>query len=85
MLYLFYTDTLGWIPAVNDGQLIMPNKYARSRRALLTLANNWLGKRAGQVYLMREWTQQMCELGPTAFSEYIRHHGELLTRSHYST
>lgn len=83
-MYLFYMDTLGWIPAGNDGVLIVP-KSIRSRRALLTLANNWLGKRAGQVYLMNQYTQHMCELGVWNLGEYVRNHGEMLTRSHYST
>lgn len=76
-MYLFYADRTGWIPMGNDGQLIVP-KSIKSRRALLKLAVNWLGKRAGRVYLMTSWTQQMCELGPRAFEEYIATHGEVL-------
>lgn len=76
-MYLFYADRLGWIPMGNDGQLIVP-KSIRSRRALLKLAESWLGKRAGRVYLMHEWTQKMCELGPRAFEQYIARHGEVL-------
>ena len=79
-MYLFYADRLGWIPMGNDGELIVP-KSIRSRRALLKLATSWLGKRAGRVYLMTSWTQQMCELGPRAFEEYIAKHGERLVYS----
>ena len=76
-MYLFYADRLGWIPMGNDGQLVVP-KNIKSRRALLKLATNWLGNRAGSVYLMTGWTQPMCELGPWPFSEYVQKHGERL-------
>lgn len=76
-MYLFYADRLGYIPMGNDGQLVVP-KSIRSRRALMKLAESWLGNRAGRVYLMHEWTQAMCELGPRAFEEYIARVGEVL-------
>ena len=76
-MYLFYADRLGWIPMGNDGQLVVP-KSIKSRRALLKLAISFLGKRAGRVYLMTSWTQQMSELSPRAFEEYIATHGEVL-------
>ncbi len=76
-MYMFYADRLGYIPMGNDGQLVVP-KSIRSRHALQKLATNFLGKRAGRVYLMASWTQQMCELGPCAFEEYIAKHGEVL-------
>lgn len=76
-MYLFYAYRNGYIPMGNDGQLVVP-KSIRSRRALLKLAESWLGNRAGRVYLMTSWTQAMCELGPRAFEEYIAKHGEVL-------
>lgn len=76
-MYLFYADRLGWIPMGNDGELVVP-KCIRSRRALMKLATSFLGKRAGRVYLMTSWTQQMCELGPSAFCQYVARHGEVL-------
>ena len=76
-MYLFYADRTGWIPMGNDGQLVVP-KSTRSRRALLKLANSFIGKRAGRVYLMTSWTQAMCELGPRAFEEYVARNGEVL-------
>lgn len=76
-MYLFYAYRNGYIPMGNDGELIVPRSI-RSRRALLKLADSWLGNRAGRVYLMHEWTQQMCELGPCAFEEYIARNGEVL-------
>ena len=79
-MYLFYAERNGWIPMGNDGQLVVP-KSIRSRRALLELAKNWLGNRAGRIYLMTSWTQKMCELGPTAFCEYIAKYGELVAHS----
>lgn len=76
-MYLFYADRTGWIPMGNDGQLVVP-KSIRSRRALLKLAESFLGKRAGRVYLMNSWTQAMSELGPRAFEEYIARNGEVV-------
>ena len=76
-MYLFYADSLGWIPMVSSGEMVVP-KSIRSRRALVKLAESFLGNRAGRVYLMTSWTQQMCELGPRAFEEYIAKHGEAL-------
>lgn len=76
-MYLFYADRSGWIPMGNDGQLVVP-KNIRSRRALEKLAASWLGNRAGRVYLMTSWTQQMSELGPRAFEEYISRTAEIL-------
>lgn len=83
MGYLFYADVFGWIPMGNDGQMVVP-KCVRSRRALLKLAESWLGKRAGRIYYMTSWTQPMSELSPSRFEEYIAKHGELLYRSHYA-
>ena len=82
-MYLFYADTLGWIPMGNEGEVVVP-KCVRSRRALLKLAESFLGNRAGRVYLMTTWTQKMCELSPSAFCEYIAKNGEVLVQSHYS-
>ena len=79
-MYMFYVERDGWIPMGNSGQMVVP-KSIRSRRALLELAKSWLGNRAGSVYLMRSWTQAMCELGPWAFSDYICSHGELIAHS----
>ena len=76
-MYLFYVTRDWWIPAGNEGQLIVP-KSIKSRRALMKLATSWLGNRAGSVYLMHEWTQKMCELGPWPFSQYVQLHGERL-------
>ena len=82
-MYMFYANTLGWIPMGNEGELVVP-KSIRSRRALLQLAESWLGNRAGRVYLMTSWTQKMCEMNPNDFCEYIAKHGELLTTSHHA-
>ena len=79
-MYLFYVERDGWIPMGNSGQLTVP-KSIRSRRALLKLAESWLGNRAGRIYLMTSWTQPMCELGPWEFSYYIARTGELLIHS----
>ncbi len=79
-MYLFYADSLGWIPMGSSGEMVVP-KCIRSRRALVKLAESFLGNRAGRVYLMTSWTQAMCELGPVRFSEYVRSHGEVVARS----
>ena len=76
-MYMFFIDRNGFNPLGCSGQLNVP-KSTKSRRALLKLATNWLGNRAGSVYLMREWTQPMCELGPWPFSMYVMNHGERL-------
>lgn len=79
-MYMFYAMSNGYIPMGNDGQLVVP-KNIHSRHALETLAANWLGNRAGRVYLMHEWTQAMSELGPRAFEEYIMRHGKVVAHS----
>lgn len=79
-MYMFYADRTGWIPMGNDGQIVVP-KSIRSRRALEKLAKSFLGNRAGRVYLMTTWTQQMSELGPCAFEQYIAKHGEVIAHS----
>ena len=76
-MYLFYVTRDWCIPMGNDGQLVVP-KSIKSRRALLKLATSWLGNRAGSVYLMTSWTQEMCELGPWPFTMYVMKHGERL-------
>ena len=76
-MYLFYADRFGWIPMGNDGQMTVP-KNTRSRRAIAKLAESFIGKRAGRVYLMPKWTQEMSELKPSAFEEYIASHGEVV-------
>ena len=76
-MYLFYAERNGWIPMGNDGEIVMP-KSIRSRRAIEKLAKNFLGNRAGRVYLMTNWTQAMSELGPWEFSFYIARHGEVV-------
>lgn len=79
-MYLFYSDPLGYIPMGNDGELVVP-KSIKSDRGVRKLAKDFLRNRRGRVYLMRTWTQQMCELGPRAFEEYIMRHGELVCHS----
>ena len=76
-MYLFYAYTNGYIPMGSDGEIVVP-KSIRSRRALLKLAQSFKGNRAGRVYLMTSWTQEMSELPPAAFEVYIARHGEVL-------
>lgn len=76
-MYLFYITRDWYNPLGNDGQMVV-SKSIKSRRALLKLAKNWLGNRAGSVYLMTSWTQQMSELGPWPFTMYVMNHGERL-------
>lgn len=76
-MYMFYAERNGWIPMGNDGQLVVP-KSIKSRRGLLKLAESWLGKRTGRIYLMASWTQQISELGPRAFEDYIARNAEVL-------
>lgn len=79
-MYMFYAMNNGYIPMGNDGQLVVP-KNIRSRRAIQKLADNWLGNRAGKIYLMNTWTQAMSELNPLAFEEYIAHNGKIIAHS----
>ena len=79
-MYMFYADRTGWIPMGNDGQIVVP-KSIRSRRAIEKLAKSFLGNRAGRVYLMTTWTQQMSELGPYAFEQYIAKNGTVVAHS----
>ena len=79
-MWLFYSYSNGYIPMGNDGQMKVPASV-RSRRKLVELANNFRAGRPGRVYLMHDWTQAMCELGPRAFEEYIQRHGEVLSHS----
>lgn len=79
-MYLFYAERDGWIPMGTSGQISLPNNV-RSRRAITRLAESFLGNRAGRVYLMTNWTQAMCELGPWAFSDYIARNGEVVAHS----
>ena len=74
MKYLFFIDTLGWNPTGNSGQMPVPSRT--SSRRIHELASTLKANRAGNVYLMKDWTQMMSELNPTAFAEYIIHHGE---------
>lgn len=76
-MYMFYAMRDGYIPMGNDGELVVP-KTIKSERGLMKLATNWIGKRAGRVYLMSSWTQAMSELGPRAFEEYIARNGRVL-------
>ena len=79
-MWLFYSYTNGYIPMGSDGQMKVPSS-TRSMKSIQKLATAFLGKRAGSVYLMRSWTQAMCELGPRAFEEYILHNGEKVAHS----
>lgn len=74
MGYLFFLDVFSYCPAGNDGAMKVPSNV-RSNRKLVELATSWKANRRGSVYFMNDWTQKMCELGPTAFGFYIAQHG----------
>ena len=76
-MYMFYADRLGWIPMGNDGMMKVPSSV-RSNKKLVELAASWMGKRTGRIYLMTSWTQQMSELGPRAFEDYIAKNGRVI-------
>lgn len=75
-MWMFYADRLGWIPMGNDGMMKVPARI--SNKKLIELAASWMGKRTGRIYLMASWTQQMSELGPRAFEEYIAKNGKVV-------
>lgn len=70
MGYLFYLDVFGYCPVGNDGAMKIPNTV-RNNRKLVKLATSWKAGRRGTVYFMNDWTQKMCELGPSEFGFYI--------------
>ena len=70
MGYLFFLDVFSTCPAGNDGAMRIPSSV-RSNRKLVELATNWKAGRRGTVYFMNDWTQKMCELGPSEFGFYI--------------
>ena len=77
-MYMFFAYNDGYIPMGSDGQMKVPVSIARSSRKLQQLAVSFKAGRAGRCYLMHEWTQQMSELGPRAFEEYIMRHGTVV-------
>ena len=77
-MYMFYVDVFGDVPMGNDGEMILRKRLSDTK--LRKLAEDWLHGRRGSVYVMNEWTQQMCELGPRRFSMYIQEHGKLVAR-----
>lgn len=76
-MWMFYVDRSGYIPMGSDGQLKVPSN-TRTMNRMRELAQSWLGKRRGAIYLMRSWTNEMTNYGPTAFNQYIQHHGTIM-------
>lgn len=76
--WMFYADVFGDIPMGSDGQMKVPFNTVRNLRKLEQLAHSFKAGRRGKIYLMASWTQQMCELGPRAFSEYITRNGVVI-------
>ena len=64
-------------PYESDFNLRMDRYYGK----LHQLAEALLSGRAGRIYLMTSWTQQMSELGPRAFEEYIQRNGKVVVHS----
>ena len=79
--WLFYADPTGWIPMGNDGQMAISFSKARNLKRLEKIAKDWLGTRRGRIYMMATWTQQMSELGPRAFENYIAKYGVVIAHS----
>lgn len=79
-MYLFYMMNNGYIPMGNDGQLVIPHNIARNVARINRFAREWLGNRPGRVYLMRSWTQAMCEMAPAQFETYIAKNGILVAQ-----
>lgn len=77
-MWLFYAYPNGYIPMGSDGQMKIPT---RNLTKVKTLAESFRAGRPGRVYLMNDWTQKMCELGPRAFEEYILTHGTVVAHS----
>lgn len=78
-MWLFY-EYGNYIPMGSDGEMKVPSNV-KSMLKLRELAKNFLGNRAGRVYCMRVWTQEMCELPPLQFCAYIITHGQLVAEN----
>ena len=74
-MYLFYADRSGWIPMGNDGMMKVQAGTVRNLNKLNKLVNSFKAGRAGHIYMMATWTQQMSELSSFAFEEYIAKNG----------
>ena len=80
-MYLFYVMKGNYIPMGSDGAIKVPGPYQHSRKKIIELANNFLGGRAGAIYLMPRWTQEMCEMTPFNFTVYVMRNGEKIACS----
>lgn len=79
--WMFFSYTDGYIPMGSDGQMKVHASTVRNLKKLEKLADSFRAGRAGRVYLMSCWTQQMSELGPRAFEEYIARNGVVIAHS----
>lgn len=73
--YLFYIDENGYHPCGNDG-----TSYAEvgCMSKLRKDAALFLNGRAGKVYAMTRYTQEMCEMDNAQLVAYVRKCGQLL-------
>ena len=78
-MWLFY-EYGNYIPMGSDGEMKVPSNV-KSMLSLRKLAAGFLAHRPGRVYCMRTWTQEMCEMSPSKFVEYIMRHGQLIAWS----
>lgn len=78
-MWLFY-EYGNYIPMGSDGQMKVPSNV-KSMLSLRKLAAGFLAHRPGRVYCMLDWTQAMCELSPSKFTEYVMKHGQIVARS----
>jgi len=77
-MYLFFSYHNGYIPCGNDGMMQVP-AHVRSWKQLEQLARSWQGRRAGCVWLISTWTQEMSEMSPSRFNEYVARNGRMIT------
>ena len=73
--WMFFAYNNGYIPMGNDGMMKVPASTVRNLSKLNKLVNSFKAGRAGHIYMMACWTQQMSELSSFAFEEYIAKNG----------
>ena len=74
-IYLMYVDEDGWHPCGNDGTC---HSFAKSMSKLRADAELFLNGRAGKVYGVRSYTQEMCEMDNAQLVAHLRRCGQLL-------
>lgn len=76
-MYMFFAYPNDVIPCGNDGMMRVPTSV-RSWKQLEQLAESWLGNRVGRVWLIETFTQEMSEMSPRQFENYVARNGRMV-------